>query len=243
MSAVALMSLRDVQPCPAGAIVSLRQALAAVFGARRGLIFKIIVEPLGIPAEAGTREACIQMVIRILLSRTLACAAFLLFACNVPSSAQTPNGVLSANKAKPGEAVESVGPAALRVLATVPYQVQLELTCPQPNYCNGTFPVVPANRQIQITRINCILATNTVTTYASGNINLWGSRGQFRLSQYLPLDYSGSTVPAGGSIHMVNPAISVFLNAGEHMDVTLFSSGPTAYLGRCSATGTLNKLG
>jgi hypothetical protein len=119
----------------------------------------------------------------------------------------------------------------------------MTIRCRRKAYCNGSFPTVAANRQIQITRINCIVATNAVTNYAAGNIDLWGSKGQFRLSQYLPLDYTGSTVPAGGSIHMVNTAISVFLRTGEHMDVIMFSSGPTAYLGRCSATGTIDTLG
>ena len=126
---------------------------------------------------------------------------------------------------------------AATVLSSVHYQRELILTCASGG-CGGDFPKVAAKRRLTVTRMTCRLQGSAGSTYSIGWIDLRASDDSRVLSEYLPVDHSGSN----GIMHTLNRAVDMQVAVAQHMHVSLNLVTGTAIAGNCTATGTLDTL-
>jgi hypothetical protein len=149
-----------------------------------------------------------------------------------PSPAQAP-GMLAPGRA-PGQVVETIGTAAT-VVSTMHYQAELGLTCIG-GTCSGAFPHPGARRQLNVTRMSCLMGSSG-STFSHGVIELVRADGSHVLSQYLPGHHSSLT-----GFHPLNRAVDVQVAARHHIDVFLILTSGTATFASCTVIGTLDTL-
>jgi hypothetical protein len=152
------------------------------------------------------------------------------------------NGVAQTNRwpdpqRAPGQVVEMVG-KSVTVVKTVHYQVMLSLTCGGGASCFGHFPSAGNKRQLNITRMSCLLqASNGASTFDQGQIVLLTAGNASRLTQQLPVNFSSSN-----GYHLINRAVDMEVPTGMHLfAVFQFTSG-IMNAATCTATGTLSVL-
>ncbi len=162
-----------------------------------------------------------------------ALAAALLTFTTGPSPAETS---AFASKLQPGKATESVV-AAATVVSTAHYQATLSLTC-SGTTCQGDFPAVGGRRQLNLTRVSCLMQSATYGVYTSGRVDLRGSDGSTSTVQFLPADYSTDF-----GYHSLNRAVDVQVRTRQNARVFLsLASGGQAFNATCTAHGTLDVL-
>jgi hypothetical protein len=163
-------------------------------------------------------------------------AIFLLMLSGDPSPAQEPGP--PAPQRAPGQVVEVVGSAAT-VVETAHYQAQLALTCGS-FACFGDFPRPGARRRLNVTRMSCWLVASSGSTFAYGESRLVNADYSVVLSQFLPVDHSGSSTSL--SYHTLNRAVDLQLGAKQHIHVSLILASGQSRQSTCTATGTLDRL-
>ena len=145
-----------------------------------------------------------------------------------PSPAQEPGSPA------PGQVTEAIAPAAT-VVSTVHYQAELGLMCVG-GTCSGAFPRPGARRQLNVTRMSCLMGSSG-STFSHGIIELVRADGSHVLSQYLPGHHSTSA-----GFHPLNRAVDVQVAAKQHIDVFLILATGTATFASCTVIGTLDTL-
>jgi hypothetical protein len=163
-----------------------------------------------------------------------AVAAALLSFTTIPSSAETS---ASASRLQPGKAAESIA-AAATVVSTAYYQATLALTCSGTN-CQGDFPAVGNRRQLNLTRVSCLMQSATYGVYTVGRIDLRTTTdGSTAMVQFLPADYSTDF-----GYHSLNRAVDVQVRTRQNARVFLsLASGGQAQAATCTAHGTLDTI-
>ncbi len=162
-----------------------------------------------------------------------AVAAALLSFSPGPAPAQTSK---SASRLAPGKAAESIA-AAATVVSTAYYQATLSLNC-SGTTCEGDFPAVGGRRQLNLTRVSCLMQSATYGVYTSGRVDLRGSDGSTSTVQFLPADYSTDF-----GYHSLNRAVDVQVRTRQNARVFLsLASGGQAFNATCTAHGTLDVL-
>ena len=160
-------------------------------------------------------------------------AAALLSFTTVPSPAETS---AFASKLQPGKATEAVT-AAATVVSTSYYRATLVLTCSGTN-CQGDFPAVGNRRQLNLTRVSCLMQSATYGVYTAGRIDLRTADGSTSMVQFLPADYSTDF-----GYHSLNRAVDVQVPTRQNARVYLFlASGGQAQAATCTAHGTLDVI-
>jgi len=162
--------------------------------------------------------------------------AVLLSLSGAPSPAQAPGP--PAPRVAPGQVVEAIAPAAT-VVSTAHYQAHLGLTC-SGTACAGAFPLVGARRRLNVTRMSCYLQGPRGSTFYTGFVDLRDRDDSFVLTQWLPVDYSGSN--AFNTYHQLNRAVDVQVGPRQHIEVRLSLASGTALSAACAAAGTLDTL-
>lgn len=162
-----------------------------------------------------------------------AVAAALLSFTTIPSPAETS---AFASKLQPGKATESIA-AAATVVSTAYYQATLALTC-SGTTCQGDFPAVGGRRQLNLTRVSCLMQSATYGVYTAGRIDLRAADASTSMVQFLPADYSTDF-----GYHSLNRAVDVQVRARQNARVFLsLASGGQAQAATCTAHGTLDVL-
>lgn len=162
-----------------------------------------------------------------------AVAAALLSFTTIPSPAETSEFI---SRLQPGKATEAVA-AAATVVSTAYYRATLVLTCSGTN-CQGDFPVVGNRRQLNLTRVSCLMQSATYGVYTAGRIDLRAADGSTSMVQFLPADYSTDF-----GYHSLNRAVDVQVGTKQNARVLLFlASGGQAQAATCTAHGTLDTV-
>jgi hypothetical protein len=162
-----------------------------------------------------------------------ALAAALLSFATIPSPAETS---ALASRLQPGKATESVA-AAATVVSTAYYQATLSLNC-SGTTCQGDFPAVGGRRQLNLTRVSCLMQSATYGVYTAGRIDLRAADGSTSMVQFLPADHSTDF-----GYHSLNRAVDVQVRTRQNARVFLFlASGGQAQAATCTAHGTLDTL-
>ncbi len=162
-----------------------------------------------------------------------ALAAIVLSFTTIPSPAETS---AFASKLQPGKATESIA-AAATVVSTAYYQATLSLTC-SGTTCQGDFPAVGGRRQLNLTRVSCLMQSATYGVYTAGRIDLRAADGSTSMVQFLPADYSTDF-----GYHSLNRAVDVLVRTRQNARVFLFlASGGQAQSEICTAHCTLDTL-
>jgi hypothetical protein len=162
-----------------------------------------------------------------------ALAAIVLSFTTIPSPAETS---AFASKLQPGKATESIA-AAATVVSTAYYQATLSLTC-SGTTCQGDFPAVGGRRQLNLTRVSCLMQSATYGVYTAGRIDLRAADGSTSMVQFLPADYSTDF-----GYHSLNRAVDVQVRTRQNARVFLsLASGGQAFNATCTAHGTLDTL-
>src|SRR5665213_3198663 len=77
----------------------------------------------------------------------------------------------------PGQVVEMIAPPAT-ITSTVHYQALIGLTCSSPSQiCSGNFPPPGHNRQLNVTRVTCVVGTSNGHSILYGLIALYKPTG------------------------------------------------------------------
>ena len=159
-------------------------------------------------------------------------AAALLSFTTIPAPAETS----ALAKSQPGKATESIA-AAATVVSSAYYRTTLVLTCSGTN-CQGDFPVVGNRRQLNLTRVSCLMQSATYGVYTAGRIDLRAADGSTSMVQFLPADYSTDF-----GYHSLNRAVDVQVPTRQNARVLLFlASGGQAQAATCTAHGTLDVI-
>jgi hypothetical protein len=160
-----------------------------------------------------------------------ALAAALLTFTTVPSPAESS---AFASKLQPGKATESIA-AAATVVSSAYYRATLPLTC-SGTTCEGDFPAVGNRRQLNLTRVSCLMQSATYGVYTAGRIDLRAADGSTSMVQFLPADYSTNF-----GYHSLNRAVDVQIPTRQNARVFLsLASGGQAFAATCTAHGTLD---
>ena len=163
----------------------------------------------------------------------LALSGLILALSGQPSPAQTSHAFMPAGK--PGEAQVLVG-AAAAVLASAHYQARLVLNCSGFG-CFGVFPAVATKRQLNLTRMNCLMEADDGSVFSHGVVRLETAAAGLLLDEYLPFGHSS---PFGE--HTLNQEIDMQVIATRHIKVFLILSSGNVSSGSCTASGTLDTL-
>jgi len=162
-----------------------------------------------------------------------AVAAALLSFTTIPSPAETS---AFASRLQPGKAAESIT-AAATVVSTAYYQATLVLTCSGMT-CQGDFPAVGNRRQLNLTRVSCLMQSATYGVYTAGRIDLRTTDGSTSMVQFLPADYSTDF-----GYHSLNRAVDVQVPTRQNARVFLsLASGGQAQAATCTAHGTIDTV-
>jgi hypothetical protein len=163
-----------------------------------------------------------------------AIAAALLSFTTGPSPAETP---ALASRLQLGKATESIA-AAATVVSTAYYQATLSLAC-SGTTCQGDFPAVGNRRQLNLTRVSCLMQSATYGVYTAGRIDLRTTTdGSIAMVQFLPADYSTDF-----GYHSLNRAVDVQVRTRQNARVFLsLASGGQAQAATCTAHGTLDTV-
>lgn len=162
-----------------------------------------------------------------------ALAAALLSFATGPAPAETSP---FSSRLQPGKAAESVA-AAATVVSSSYYRATLVLTCSGTN-CQGDFPFVGNRRQLNLTRVSCLMQSATYGVYTAGRIDLRATDGSTSMVQFLPADYSTDF-----GYHSLNRAVDVQVPTRQNARVLLFlASGGQAQAATCTAHGTLDVI-
>lgn len=142
----------------------------------------------------------------------------------------------------PRQSVEMIAPAAT-VTSTVHYQAQIILTCSSPTQiCSGNFVPPGQNRQLNVTRVSCVVGTTSGHSILNGLIALYRPNGVLLLQEML----SGYFSDKYGVYHTFTSAVDLQFVDRQYMSAVLrldFASGDPTANGSCTATGTLSTLG
>jgi hypothetical protein len=152
-----------------------------------------------------------------------------------PGSSVAEINSLAGPKLAPGQAVEMTSPAAT-IVSTRHYQAQLALLCVSTT-CYGDFPKAGKNRQLNITRISCILFGSAGSTFGYGYIALRVGTNPALLTQNLPGDYSSSP-----GWHTLNQALDIQVVGNQHILAYLRLATGTPSSANCALFGTLSVL-
>jgi hypothetical protein len=160
-------------------------------------------------------------------------AALFVTLSGAPAPAQSAGAL--AERAKPGQVMETIAPAAT-VVSTVHYQAELGLSC-SGSQCFGAFPKLGENRRLTVTRITCYLQGGSDSTFYFGSISVVAATTVL-LSEFLPEDYSNSI-----GVHIFNRAVDVQVASGQYIYVaSSVVNGDYAESTTCSVAGTLDRL-
>lgn len=162
----------------------------------------------------------------------LALSGLILALSGQPSPAQTSHAFMPAGK--PGEAQVMVG-AEATVLSSAHYQARLVLNCAGIG-CSGVFPAVATKRQLNLTRMNCLMQAESGSVYSHGLVRLETAAAALVLDEYLP----GHSSPVGA--HILNQEIDMQVIATRHIKIFLLLASGNANSGSCTASGTLDTL-
>lgn len=141
-----------------------------------------------------------------------------------------------AKRLVPGGSVEMIGPAAV-VISTVHYQAAITLTCGG-NNCGGDFTKPGANCRLNATRISCVFAGDTGSTYSDGKLELRTAADVALLAEWLPVNSSASN-----GAHMISRAVDLQVAATQHLSLYLALASGSSIGAKCTVTGTLSTLG
>jgi len=173
-------------------------------------------------ASLGLRRLAVPAVAAALLSFT-----------TIPSPAETSG---FGSKLQPGKATESIA-AAATVVSSAYYQATLALTCSGTS-CQGDFPAVGNRRQLNLSRVSCLMQSATYGIYTAGRIDLRTVEGSTATVQFLPADYSTDF-----GYHSLNRAVDVQVATRQNARVFLsLASGGQAFAATCTAHGTLDTV-
>jgi hypothetical protein len=162
-----------------------------------------------------------------------ALAAALLSFTTGPSPAES---AAFGSRLQPGKATESIATAAT-VVSTASYRATLALTC-SGTTCQGDFPAVGNRRQLNLTRVSCLMQSATYGVYTSGRIDLRAADGSTATVQFLPADHSTDF-----GYHSLNRAVDVQIPTRQNARVVLsLASGGQALAATCTAHGTLDVI-
>jgi len=126
---------------------------------------------------------------------------------------------------------------AAAVISTVHYQEQFNVTCVSIE-CEGAFKRPGASKQLNVTRVSCLLIGDANSVVDRIEVHLQRADGLVLVRQHLPVGYSS---PSGK--HTVNDAVDFQVAAIQHIGIYAILAAGTLSGAACTATGTLDTLG